>query len=116
MVQQIEHLGAKLDIKSFCNLRVLGDREVGVQEAGSGDGIATEASGMTAAGNYRVVAAARSCRGAAKRTRYSKSRTGGRGAGGNCWCPALGRSIKWLAHSFVVEILRWAPGTRNTLE
>ena len=65
VVKDIEYLAAKLEVKPLGDLGVLGDGEVGIQESRASDGVAPEASGMTAAGNSRVVVGASSCRGAA---------------------------------------------------
>ena len=110
MVENIEELGPELESKSFRDLRVFGDREIGVEEIGSGDGIAAQGSRMARARDDRINSKV-------WRSRNIADRNAAEGAGNrersirrgrtvwNCRGTALERTVERLAELRVREVL-----------
>ena len=98
MIEDIEHLRPELQVEAFGDFRILGDREIGVQEGRSGDGVAPEGPRMAGAGNNRIDVEVFVCWvstewSAAKRARYRECSKRCLRSRWNYWRSATGGSI-----------------------
>src|SRR5580692_9731909 len=121
MVENVEHLGAELQVEPLRDFRVLYDGEVGVDEGRARQRIASGASGMATSGDDRIDVVARGSR---SRVLGGRAERAGNRIGGiryigtvrNCWRFAGERCSERLAEQCVAIELGGPAGAGNRPE
>jgi hypothetical protein len=113
MVEDIEHLGAKLQIEAFGDLCVFGDREIGVDESRSSNGVAAKGPGMARARHDWIRVAAGRCWSAVEQAGYSQRRVHAWPASRDRRRAARGNSVERFAQHGILEVIRRVAGCSN---
>jgi len=113
MIKDIKHLAPELKIESLRELCIFGDREVGVEEARTGNRVAPQTAWVTSTGNYWIDIAAGLRWYIAERARDRKDRTRSRGAVRNHRVGSLKGPVEALADYGGAEKLTRIAGGRS---
>ena len=116
MVEDIEQFGAELQIEAFGDLRILGDREIGVDESRTGDGVAAKAAWMARARHDWISVASGLSGRAVEQAGYGQRCVHGWPASWDRGRAARRNSVERFAQHGIPEVIRRIPGCSNCRE